>query len=133
MFDTNYKPEIYSHWRSRHSKAASSIGNARERAYLIIRDKIIYMELKPGEPLSDKVLAKQLQMSRTPVREALILLSAYNMVVLKPQIGTFVAPIDTEWVAMEQFSRLAMEKEIIRQACSRRDDKCQPLRTLRKQ
>ena len=123
MFDTNYKPEIYSHWRSLHSKAASSIGNARERAYLIIRDKIIYMELKPGEPLSDKVLAEQLQMSRTPVREALILLSAYNMVVLKPQIGTFVAPIDTEWVAMEQFSRLAMEKEIIRQACSRRDDK----------
>lgn len=92
--------------------------NAREKAYWIIRDKIIYMQLKPGEPLSDKLLAEQLEMSRTPVREALILLSAYNMVVMKPQIGTFVTPIDTEWVAMEQFSRLTMEKEMITRACS---------------
>ena len=92
--------------------------NSREKAYWIIRDKIIYMDLKPGEPLSDKSLAEQMQMSRTPVREALILLSAYNMVVMKPQIGTFVSPIDAEWVAMEQFSRLTMEKEIIHQACA---------------
>lgn len=93
--------------------------NARERAYWIIRDKIIYMDLKPGEPLSDKILAEQLEMSRTPVREALILLSAYNMVVMKPQIGTFVTPIDYDWVTMEQFSRLTMEKEIIRQVCAK--------------
>lgn len=91
--------------------------NAREKAYWIIRDKIIYMDLKPGEPVSDKLLAEQLEMSRTPVREALISLSAYNMVVMKPQIGTFVTPIDPEWVAIEQFSRLTMEKEIIRQVC----------------
>lgn len=95
-----------------------SAGNARERAFLIIRDKIIYMDLKPGEPVSDKLLAEQLEMSRTPVREALILLSAYNMVVLKPQSGTFVAPIDAEQVEIEQFSRLTMEKEIIKQACA---------------
>ena len=93
--------------------------NAREKAYWIIRDKIIYMNLKPGEPVSDKLLAEQLRMSRTPVREALILLSAYNMVVMKPQIGTFVAPINAEWLAMEQFSRLTMEKEIIREVCSK--------------
>ena len=98
--------------------SALSAINAREKAYWIIRDKIIYMDLKPGEPLSDKILAEQLQMSRTPVREALILLSAYNMVVMKPQIGTFVTPINAEWLAMEQFSRLTMEKEIIRQVCS---------------
>lgn len=95
-----------------------AVGNARERAFLIIRDKIIYMDLKPGEPVSDKVLAEQLEMSRTPVREALILLSAYNMVVLKPQSGTFVAPIDPEQVAIEQFSRYTMEKEIIKQVCA---------------
>ena len=95
--------------------------NAREKAYWIIRDKIIYMDLKPGEPVSDKILAEHLQMSRTPVREALILLSAYNMVVMKPQIGTFVAPINAEWLAIEQFSRLTMEKEIIRQVCAKED------------
>lgn len=93
--------------------------SAREKAYWIIRDQIIYMQLKPGEPLSDKLLAEQLDMSRTPVREALILLSAYNMVVMKPQIGTFVTPINSDWVDMEQFSRLTMEKEMIRRACER--------------
>ena len=100
-----------------------SVGNARERAFLIIRDKIIYMDLKPGEPVSDKLLAEQLEMSRTPVREALILLSAYSMVVLKPQSGTFVAPIDSEQVAIEQFSRYTMETEIVKQACRQKHDK----------
>ena len=101
----------------------SPAANARERAYLTIRDKIIYMDLKPGEPVSDKQLAEQLEMSRTPVREALILLSAYNMVVLKPQSGTFVAPINSELVAIEQFSRYTMEAEIVKQACAEKHDK----------
>lgn len=100
---------------------SSAIVNAREKAYWIIRDKIIYMDLKPGEPVSDKVLAEELEMSRTPVREALILLSAYSMVVMKPQIGTFVSPISLDRLATEQFSRLTMEKEMIRQACLRED------------
>lgn len=97
-----------------------SVGNARERAFAIIRDKIVYMDIKPGEPVSDKLLAEQLEMSRTPVREALILLSAFNMVVLKPQSGTFVAPIDSEQVAIEQFSRYTMEKEIVKLACEQK-------------
>ena len=91
--------------------------NARETAYQIIRDKIVRLELRPGEPLSDKLLAEELNMSRTPVREAVILLAAFNMVVLRPQIGTFVAPIDTELMEMEQFARFALEKEILTQAC----------------
>ena len=63
--------------------AAGPGRNARETAYRIIRDKIIGCELKPGEAISDKQLAEELQMSRTPVREALIILSTSNMVVLK--------------------------------------------------
>ena len=97
-------------------------GNARETAYQIIRNQIISLEFKPGEALSDKQLAEELKMSRTPVREALILLASSNMVILKPQIGTFVAPIDTERMEMEQFARFTMEKEIISLACSRMTD-----------
>jgi len=115
------KSGLYLNGKVMHGRSASA-GNARERAFLIIRDKIIYMDLKPGEALSDKVLAEQLEMSRTPVREALILLSAYNMVVLKPQSGTFVAPIDSAMLEIEQFSRLTMEKEIIKQACALRSE-----------
>lgn len=91
--------------------------NARETAYGIIRDKIIGLELKPGEILNDKVLAEELEMSRTPVHEALIILSTSDMVVLKPQTGTFVAPIDVEKMEIEQFIRFALEKEVIALAC----------------
>lgn len=99
-------------WRMQHSAE----GSARGVAYQTIRSKIISLELKPGEPLSDKLLADQMGVSRTPVREALIILAASKMVLLKPQRGTFVAPIDTERMAVEQFSRYALEKEIISRA-----------------
>lgn len=97
--------------------AAGTGRNARETAYQIIRDKIIGCELKPGEAISDKQLAEELQMSRTPVREALIILSTSNMVVMKPQTGTFVSPIDVHRMDTEQFARYALEKEIITRAC----------------
>lgn len=122
MYENNHENELYFRWMNIQSPIHSP-RNARERAYWLLRDKIIYMDLKPGEPVSDKQLAEQLEMSRTPVREALILLSAYNMVVLKPQSGTFIAPINSELVSIEQFSRITMEKEIIRYACTNRNDK----------
>lgn len=106
-------------WSSRFAPGNSS----REIAYRIIRDRIIHFELKPGEAVSDKLLAEELSMSRTPVREALIILSTSNMVVLKPQAGTFVAPIDEEWLEVEQFSRSAMERDVVKRACIRADDK----------
>ena len=43
-------------WRGR----AAQGGNARETAYQILRDGIIFLDFKPGEPLSDKQLAEQL-------------------------------------------------------------------------
>ena len=117
MNQPKYDPALFSQWMNWRARYASN-GNARETAYQILRDKIIFLELKPGEPLNDKQLAEEMQMSRTPVREALIILSTVNMVILRPQVGTFVAPIDAEWVEMEQFARRATEKEIIRQACA---------------
>ena len=105
-------------WRKRNTLGTS----ARETAYRIIRDKIIYLDLKPGEALSDRVLAEELEMSRTPVREALIILSTTNMVVLRPQSGTFVAPIDVKRMAAEQFLRYVLEKEILTLTCQHMDE-----------
>lgn len=91
--------------------------SARETAYRILRNQIIHMERKPGETLNDKELAERMGLSRTPVREALIMLNIAELVVVRPQSGTFVAPIDMDIVDMEQFSRFAQEKEMIRRAC----------------
>lgn len=107
--------ELYSAWKERNGTA----GVARDDAYRFIKELIISLDLKPGMPVSDKALASQLEISRTPVREALILLMSTNMIVVKPQSGTFIAPIDIERLYLEQFKRYAMEKEAVSLAITR--------------
>ena len=93
--------------------------SARERAYQALRSRILNLELKPNDCLNDKELAQQLGMSRTPIHEAVITLGLAKLVVVRPQSGTYVAPIDTEIVDMEQFSRFVLEKEMILRAIPR--------------
>ena len=87
--------------------------SAREVAYETIRSRIITMELKPGDELNDRELAQELGISRTPMREALIMLNIAHMVTIKPQSGTHVAPIDLKLMEMEQFARFTLEKELL--------------------
>ena len=84
--------------------------SAREVAYETIRSRIITMELKPGDELNDRELAQELGISRTPMREALIMLNIAHMVVIKPQSGTMWPPIDLKLMEMEQFARFTLEK-----------------------
>ena len=90
-----------------------SLLSARETAYQTIRSRIITMELKPGDPLNDRELAEELGISRTPMREALLMLNLARMVDIKPQSGTHVAPINLKLMEMEQFARYTLEKEIL--------------------
>lgn len=90
--------------------------SARETAYLALRSRILNLDLKPNDSLNDKELAQQMGMSRTPVHEAIMMLGLVKLVVVRPQSGTYVAPIDTEAVEMEQFSRYTLEKEMILRA-----------------
>ena len=87
--------------------------SAREVAYETIRSRIITMDLKSGDELNDREVAQELGISRTPMREALIMLNIAHMVVIKPQSGTHVAPIDLKLMEMEQFSRFTLEKEML--------------------
>jgi DNA-binding GntR family transcriptional regulator len=64
------------------------------KVYEILRRKILSLELQPGSPLDENTLVKLLKVSRTPVREALIRLSAEDLVVVSPNRGAHVAPID---------------------------------------
>lgn len=101
--------------------------SARETAYQILRSRILNLDLKPNDSLSDKELAAQMGMSRTPIREAVIKLSLANLVVVRPQSGTFVASIDTRIVEMEQFSRYVLEKEMVLQAIPRMTDRARQM------
>ncbi|GGV64267.1 GntR family transcriptional regulator [Streptomyces griseoloalbus] len=70
---------------------------------------VLSLELAPGAALSENELAASLGVSRTPVRESLILLVQEGLVQVFPKIGSFVARVDPAQVADAQFLREAVE------------------------
>lgn len=83
--------------------------NARDRAYEDLRRRIVMVELPPGAALSENEMAVALGVSRTPVREALLLLANEGLVRVFPKVGTFVSRVDAEQVSEAQFMREAVE------------------------
>lgn len=67
--------------------------NLTTKAYEYIHHMIIYNEVKPGEFLSENTLAQALDMSRTPVREALKILANESLVEIHNGIGIYVRNI----------------------------------------
>jgi DNA-binding GntR family transcriptional regulator len=91
------------------------------QVYDRLRDMIAAMSLEPGLALSEKTLAVEMRVSRTPVREALIRLSEEGLVDIYPQFGSFVAPIRMSAVLHAQFVRGALECALARAAAERGD------------
>lgn len=89
-------------------------GTNRQRAYDYVRTGIVSLDLPPGSTLSENALAAELGMSRTPVREAIMLLAEEDLVHVLPQIGSFVARVDPARVAEAQFLREAVELASLR-------------------
>ena len=89
------------------------------QAYDLLRDAIVSLWLKPGEPVNEKAICEQLGVSRTPVREALMRLAEEGLVQVYPQAGTFISPIDLEHVYEGQIVRDALEMAMIRRAARR--------------
>ncbi len=77
-------------------------------AYREIRDRILSFELTPGQAVSDFAIAKQLQMSRTPVREAIMMLRRDGLIEPSGK-GGVVAPINEEEIKDLYIAREAVE------------------------
>jgi DNA-binding GntR family transcriptional regulator len=65
-----------------------------ERAYRDIRDRLVMLDIRPGEPINDDHLAEALGVGRTPVREALKRLEYERLVVAFPRRGTFATEVN---------------------------------------
>lgn len=68
----------------------------RDYARNAIRERIITVDLKPGQRLVERELAADLAVSRIPLREALRMLAAEGLVLLIPGKGALVAPFGPE-------------------------------------
>ena len=69
-------------------------GSGAQTVYEQLRQSIIDLTLEPGSPLDEVSLSAQFDMSRTPIREALVRLSAEGLVTSLPNRNTIVASID---------------------------------------
>jgi len=78
-----------------------------------LRDEILAMRRKPGESLSEKDIAAQFGVSRTPVREAILKLVEERLVEIFPQSGTFIARIPVEELGEAMLVRAALEKTTV--------------------
>ncbi len=62
----------------------------RYKAYETIKSKILNLEIKPGDKIHENDFAKSLNISRTPVREALLLLQQEGLVICSNNLGFLV-------------------------------------------
>jgi GntR family transcriptional regulator, rspAB operon transcriptional repressor len=85
------------------------------QVYQLLRQAIVTMTLQPEDVIFDRTLAEALDVSRTPVREALLQLSREELVRIAAQSGTFVAP-----VMREQFAESALIRKVLETASIRR-------------
>ncbi|RZF25760.1 GntR family transcriptional regulator [Paraburkholderia sp. UYCP14C] len=73
-------------------QGAKETGTAR--VYVALRNEILTMKLAPGTHLDESGVAERFGVSRSPVREALVRLSAEGLVNILPNRGNVVAPMD---------------------------------------
>jgi DNA-binding GntR family transcriptional regulator len=65
-----------------------------ERAYLLIRDRIVTLALQPGSVIEENALRQELGLGRTPIREALQRLASERLVSSVPHRGWFVTDVN---------------------------------------
>jgi DNA-binding GntR family transcriptional regulator len=103
---------------------------ASDRVFDELVSAIRELRLTPGASLSETDLAIQLQVSRTPLREALARLVDAGLVVVVPQVGTSVAKISMRDVEDARFVRENLELAAFSQACGKPDIDVSELREL---
>lgn len=96
------------------TNSGSTRQRERDKVYRRVREQIIGLDFSPGFAISENEIATALGVSRTPVREAVLLLTEEGLVEVFPKIGTFVSRVDPEEVAEAQFLREAVELASLR-------------------
>lgn len=90
-----------------------------DKAYVAILDRLIMLDIRPGEPIDDDQLAKELRIGRTPVREALKRLEGDRLVVTYPRRGTFATGVDMSDLGQITEVRALLEPLAARRAAER--------------
>jgi len=95
---------------------------ATEQVFQSLYDAIISLKLPPGAKVSEAEVAKQLDVSRQPVRDAFFRLSNLGFLAIRPQRATLITKISERAVSNAVFIRTAIEVECLRAVVNRDDN-----------
>jgi DNA-binding GntR family transcriptional regulator len=90
-----------------------------QHAYREIKRRIITLELQPGQRIDDVHLAGELDLSRTPVREAIFLLGSEGLIEVNSGAGTIVRSLDLLDISQLLEMHLVVSKAVARLAAMR--------------
>ncbi len=94
----------------------------QEQTYQALKTAILSGELAPGQRLVETQLAKKLQVSRTPIREAIGLLQHENLATIDSNNVVRVATISIEDAVQLYDCRIALEQLSVMAACQNATD-----------
>jgi DNA-binding GntR family transcriptional regulator len=101
---------------------APSIKLEADRAYVELRDRIVTLRLAPGTVLREDELMRELEIGRTPLREAVKRLVLENLVAVQPRRGTFVASVEAADIVNITEVRAELESYAAELAAQRLDE-----------
>ncbi|HBI45506.1 MAG TPA: hypothetical protein DDY78_22020 [Planctomycetales bacterium] len=93
---------------------------AKDQVVEFIRNRILEGQYTAGQYLSESILQKhlreaELDLSRVPIREALVALRAEKLVEIVPKRGTFICKITPEVLKEILRARLILEQHVVRE------------------
>lgn len=91
-------------------------GTLKDRTVEVLADAILTGKIKPGERLNESQLARDLHVSRAPVREALQQLQEQSLIVNIPRRGMFAVSLEEEDIQKINALRVVLEAEALRLA-----------------
>ena len=93
-----------------------------EALYVRLKEMTVNFGVRPGEHLNEVALARALDASRTPLREALNRLVAERLIEFRPGKGFFCRDLDVRSIYDLYEVRQALECAAVRLACQRASD-----------
>lgn len=91
-----------------------SYKNRGDYVFDTLKQEILNLELKPGQPISENEICARFAVSRTPVREALRRLQEQGFVNTVPYSGTYVTLLNLTDIKHMIYMRVAVELMVMR-------------------
>lgn len=84
-----------------------------DKIYGDLLNRIINLELFPGQKISENKISEEYNVSRSVIRNSFARLAQDNFLTIFPQRGTYVSLIDVNYIKAVLIVRVAVEKEML--------------------